>query len=1152
MGQIAFAIGGAVAGTIGGIFLGNPLLGAAIGFSVGTALGNAVYGTRKADMGLDGSRMGDNTVQSSAYGATLPKVYGRWRLAGNMIWSTGIYDKAVGPVSNQSGSTINEGKGGSINPNDPQYVASFALALCEGPIVNISKIFADGRLIYNAMGSTVKGLSQFTDRMTVYLGTDTQEADPTMIAAIGGLDVPAYLDVCYVVMTEFPCSEFGNRIPNFTFEILSTDAAQYPVVNGSTVNNPTDELYLSTTAQEIYTLDASSGIMKAVRRSDNTTRISRNIKQAVADKIGQDVAFITVVSSIFLNPSNDNYLWVSFRFNTDGFIARINPQTLQPDKTNFANRVTGAEEYEGIIIWDKIITADKTGAKLRFYHIGSGGHIVRDMTITGPSATARPGTFATTYGKHFLLSYEPGSNPGDDDKFYVTRFNISGEAWHNTYTGYGRCKACFGQNVSASQPRLFVGINNQPHFWSINLAQIGQAGPVTATPVEIADIFIDDNQKSAFRMQTVQPWIYHYVREGTNIKKIQLGGADPGVVETIAISNWASVGNNITGVVFEINGESIWCKDPSDNALKCLLLHRRGYTTLTLDAVVGDILQKAGLTVDDYDVSQLASKTVYGYCITRQMPAKEAIRPLAMAYQFEACESEGKIKFVPRGGAPVFPYNGFITGGDVDSVLENDLGVTSGEETIEKLALSRAVDNDLPWRVNISYINPSRDYNEASQSSQRYKTVINTSRQVSIELPIAWTDALARDLADKLLYQAPTERETAVIRTFWRYILLDPCDVITYQVDGKRYTHRVVSLQDGGAGVLEFALTNEDSTVYSVTTTAQSTDVATPPIDYTSPTMLFPLDIPILRNVDDEAGYYLGASPLTDAGSWAGCTVMRSLDGTSFTSQITLHNQTVVGTLESLPKTSYYGNRFDPFDSCKVRLANGAALSSDTEINVLNGANMLCIGNGDSAELLQFQTATLYAAPDVYAISNLLRGRKGTERSVASHEVGDSVVLVTETTLRRIKPLAQEINAPRVLRAQTFGESIVGALLTTFTNTGVGLKPYAGVQPTYEMDGNDFVVSWKRRSRVSHEWVDYVDTPVGEDTESYEVEFSDDGVDYPFMKTFTSAEATLTDAEQTSEFGGTVANLWVRIYQMSAVVGRGYVLEAGPFLNTSL
>ncbi|WGM30269.1 glycoside hydrolase/phage tail family protein [Brevundimonas sp. NIBR11] len=183
-----------VLGGVGG------LIGGGAGRAVGAALGGL------ADRGLidalsparqRGPRLETLKVQSTAEGAPMSCVFGRARLAGQMIWAARFLERR-----NESGG----GKGGPRSV-DYAYSLSFAVALCEGPIDGIGRIWADGRL-----------MDQTGVAMRVYRGTADQTPDP-LIEAVEGA-APAYRGTAYVVLEDLPLDAFGDRAPQLSFEVF--------------------------------------------------------------------------------------------------------------------------------------------------------------------------------------------------------------------------------------------------------------------------------------------------------------------------------------------------------------------------------------------------------------------------------------------------------------------------------------------------------------------------------------------------------------------------------------------------------------------------------------------------------------------------------------------------------------------------------------------------------------------------------------------------------------------------------------------------------------------------------------------------------------------------------------------------------------------
>ena len=195
-----------ILGTVGRIF-GGP-----IGGIIGTALGGFVDrgvfggGGRPRDVG----RIGNLGVQSAAYGEPIAFMTGRMRAAGNLLWTSGIKE-----------STARSGGGKRSGPATTtySYSASFAVGLAGRQIAGIGRVWADGKLIRDSSGSFLTPVV-----MRLHGGSDAQPTDPLIAAFEGAAGTPAYRGIAYAVFENMPLADYGNRIPNLTFEIIA-DAA---------------------------------------------------------------------------------------------------------------------------------------------------------------------------------------------------------------------------------------------------------------------------------------------------------------------------------------------------------------------------------------------------------------------------------------------------------------------------------------------------------------------------------------------------------------------------------------------------------------------------------------------------------------------------------------------------------------------------------------------------------------------------------------------------------------------------------------------------------------------------------------------------------------------------------------------------------------
>ncbi|WP_312794047.1 baseplate multidomain protein megatron [Tianweitania sp.] len=206
-----------------GAFLGGMLgpVGAVVGRAAGALAGYAVdqaviNGTRR----LEGPRLNDPRPFTAEDGAALPRVYGSVRVNGTLIWAT-LFEEET--TSERAGA-----KGGP-KVTSYTYFANLAFALCEGPIAGVRRIWADGR-----------ELDQTRYEIRWYRGDDAQEPDHLIEAKQGAGNAPSYRGTAYVVFERFPLADYGNRVPQFSFEVmravggLSANIRAVTLIPGST------------------------------------------------------------------------------------------------------------------------------------------------------------------------------------------------------------------------------------------------------------------------------------------------------------------------------------------------------------------------------------------------------------------------------------------------------------------------------------------------------------------------------------------------------------------------------------------------------------------------------------------------------------------------------------------------------------------------------------------------------------------------------------------------------------------------------------------------------------------------------------------------------------------------------------------------------
>lgn len=180
------------------------------GRAAGALLGQSIDAQIFKPKGREGPRLQDLKVQTSSYGAYIPKLFGTMRVAGTVIWATDLVEHR----SKQGG-----GKG-RPSTTTYSYTASFAVVLSARPIRSVGRIWADGNLLRGSAGDW-KSETAFR----LHLGDEDQDADPFIASAEGLNGTPAYRGCAYAVFENMALGPFGNRIPSLSFEIEADSGA---------------------------------------------------------------------------------------------------------------------------------------------------------------------------------------------------------------------------------------------------------------------------------------------------------------------------------------------------------------------------------------------------------------------------------------------------------------------------------------------------------------------------------------------------------------------------------------------------------------------------------------------------------------------------------------------------------------------------------------------------------------------------------------------------------------------------------------------------------------------------------------------------------------------------------------------------------------
>ncbi len=518
----------------------------------------------------------------------------------------------------------------------------------------------------------------------------------------------------------------------------------------------------------------------------------------------------------------------------------------------------------------------------------------------------------------------------------------------------------------------------------------------------------------------------------------------------------------------------------------------------------------------DFDASGLTG-TVPGYVLDDTMSVRDTLQPLSLAYFFDSIESGGKIVFRHRGRAS--PEMTLMA----DALVEESAGDPLYEVT-------RAQETDLPASAKVRYISSADVYQQAVAEARRLTGA--SGRVAEADLAIVLDDSLAGSLVESWLYETWAARERASFSLPPSTLALEPGDVVSVDIAGRNRLLRMTDVTE--RGVREIAALSIDPDVYDQIDVPSRTATEPAPVQIGAPAVML-MDLPSwTMSADAQSGYVAAMQK-----PWPGSVAL-------YVSPQTTAYQ--LRALASAPAT--LGATLDPLFSgpeglidnrarVRVRLPYGTLASADL-LATLAGANLAAVRNeaGDW-EIIQFLDATLVDA-ETYELSRLLRGQFGTEGAMSDVLAAGAPFVLLDGAVSRVPLQDSDFKLALNWRYGPGNRDTGDPSYATspFAYQGLGRRPLSPVHIKAVRAASDLNISWIRRTRTGGDNWELPEVPLGEDSETYEIDILDgDAV----KRTISVAvpNAVYTSAEQIADFGSLQPAVSVRVYQTNMLFGRG-------------
>lgn len=1076
---------GSIVGTVIGAFVGYPMLGMAIGGLIG-----GVIDPPKGPS-VTGPRLSDLSVQTASYGMPIPRVHGTVALHGNIIWVENNQLKEVESKEEQGG----KGGGGGAEVTSYKYYATFAVGLCLGPIAGVRRIWMGSKLIFDAGDSSIDARIMSMEQMAGW-AVNSVTAPKTIVDSVVGENFSVYLGTD----TQEPDARMQA-----TLGIANTPAYRglaYIVFKDWPLKDYGNSLLGCQVKVEIVSDGTAGGPSLLWNRG----------------------TYGTLGTAGLWNPAiNSDSSWVVGGTTTHtpiGWTGGIGGSTYGP---------YGMTVEEGLITCYRSFWLSSTNTEYRWkFQIDYNGNLVyKGYTVISNSDSA---LLSSCYGYIGMLGNAP------------VRFIATGGLGDSAY-GYivipgGPTLYKSGSSVdevigAACEPygnRLFIlGIVNSVRSISI-YNRDGQLESVQPTTIldgfAVGNIYLPCIQGTPYVFSAEYDYLWYSSSYEGSISYWKVNSDGTLTHEHDFSASWWGVGAYHSFVAKDGIGYMV------DNNGGCAMFQRMGpltASTPTLAEVVEkECLLSGILTVADLNTADLTD-TIRGYTVANSSSIRSALEPLQAAWPFDVIQNGYQIKFIRRGKT------------SIATISEAELGaVAFGDTPAIKITHSREMDTQLPRKITVKYLDPIREYDiGAGIGAERLNT--DAVNEVQIDLPVVLVAEEAARVEEVLLYMNWLERHDISFVLPPTYQNLEPADVVTINTSNLTYNLRLTSINYLPDGRLECTAKFNNAAIYV------STAVGETPLSL-GQTLVYPggsfcqlIDIPCVdSSIMNTAGFIGAVTGYSDG--WPGSYLFKTEDNGQ-TWEVVQGFQNPGDSMGSATNTISSGptHIMDMSNTLNVRMYSGT-LSSVTEITLLNGSNHFAYGAADRWEIIAAQYCTL-ETDGTYTLSGLLRGRFGTEQYMSTHSANDAIIMLNKQRIQFIAASISSINMSKTYRNVTRGKNIDTTSDILFTYKGVNLE----CLPPCDIIGyinttNDWVISWTPRSRTPVEPFSGLATPLGETTQSYELEI--------WNETFTVLKRTITglstptttytSAMQVTDFSANKHVIGVKVYQLSAIMGRGY------------
>lgn len=495
-----------------------------------------------------------------------------------------------------------------------------------------------------------------------------------------------------------------------------------------------------------------------------------------------------------------------------------------------------------------------------------------------------------------------------------------------------------------------------------------------------------------------------------------------------------------------------------------------GTDRLTAETVMRTFARYAGFDADEITTIGLNGLFIDGYIAPGGSTLGQIASNLGQFYGFNWLEQAGHITFKAN-----YTPTGELS---VDVIIPIDRLAVLDEGNGDYLTIHRSDDQDYPVSVSISYFDKDNEFKRGYQKQERTrgaKATTKSTEPLDMTLPLTIDGTYARQLLSKLLYDAWGSKVLYTIRVPSDFLNVEGGDVARFTAYGMQFTGLVTQSRLNADNSVSLILQDVSLSNYPLVVDTQPT--VTLPGKGALPVKTVILDLPDRnpsQTLDRQVNILVlmaGYSP----GKFKGAAFdwSETLDDNWQTKAVIgVEDESYIGSLKQpMPGTKY------PYEMDTVtRIYVDLGTIPETKMNLLplDGIevdpeeNLIAVGEGADVELIQFYTATQISG-SVWMLSDLLRGRFGTDIYIRDRLAGEPVSMLDKVSIVRVDYDAFSVGTQYKYRSYSAGQPTWQLDVNQYVPEGQSRKPYAPVVTSVERDmSGNLIIRFAPRARFTN------------------------------------------------------------------------------------